>query len=750
MKRIKKRLCLGGILACLFLMSGTALAAQQTERAQSEEKQNPQNVTSEKRQEALSRLLSQNPEDAGAPVTERPAVADTSFNRQFSYSEDVLLSGIFETKSLFFEVPKYWECSYVYAQIEFTLSQMIQDDVPATLTFMVNDTPVHTCRMDYGNGRSQIIYVEIPVNLLKKGYNTFDITGYVRLYDEEGCIDDFSGANWVNISRNSFVEVGYEMLPHGNKISFYPYPFISSADPEGMHTQVVVSDEVENSELAAALLLRADIAAETEDEDAITLCKASDMSADSAGTVMVSLADNLPEKIKGQLTDEELTNPHLNSASLIRFIEDGHGNPLLLVTSKSPECLMEGAMMLVDETRVTQEDSSTAWVLENASQKVMEAKDANRLTAERYTIEGIVGSGINYTGPFHQEYTVYLPFSGGYVLANSSKISLQFRYSDNLDFDRSLITVYWGDVPVASKRLSRDYADGDELSFTMPADVIGTSASSLKIAFDLEIPELFCTPRMEDMPWAYVSGDSSLYLPLGVSGLLSFDLRPFPFEESSMFNDVMAVIPDMPTKVEMDTLGRVIAMYGENVTSYGSIQVKRASEMKQNDANYNIIALGTYQNNALIKELNSRLAFPYSEDGESFTGNSQQVLSENYARRIALMELLPWDEGENRSVLVVGGVNDSTINLVNEFLKKDSNLWTLSHDTVLLDGSDEARSYSMLEQKKNLSEPDLKTFLKQNKDSVVFTVTATAAMVLLFFGCLLILLRIYGRSKEKL
>lgn len=322
------------------------------------------------------------------------------------------------------------------------------------------------------------------------------------------------------------------------------------------------------------------------------------------------------------------------SAALVKFVmyrytdnnKKNYYSPLLIITSKNGDCLMEAAMMLVDSARSTQEPGSSAWVLANASQKIKENYVRSELIAGRYTIESIIGSGINYVGPFHQVYTVYLPFSGGYVLNNSSKISLTFRYSENLDFDRSLITVYWGTVPVASKKLSKENASGDELSFVMPGDVIGTTAQSLVIAFDLELPELFCTPRMDEMPWAYITGDSSLYLPLGVNSKLSFDLRPFPFEESSMYNDLTIVVPDSPSSVELDLMGHIASIYGESITSYGEIRVVRDSDFMASDdiaKDCNIIVIGSYNNCSLIRSLNDRLAFQYNEDGTEFVGNDK-------------------------------------------------------------------------------------------------------------------------------
>ncbi len=713
------------------------------------------------KEEALNQIMNTNPEDADIPVVDPPKIPKASHYKQYPFPNEMIMSGIFENQSIFFKVPNYWETEYAYARIEFTLSQLIREDVPASLTFMINNIPIYSCRMNYDYGRTQTIYVTIPIELLNEGYNSFDLTGYVRLFDDEGCIDDLSGANWVNISQDSFIEVGYELLPHNKRIYYYPYPFMSSVEEDGSTTQVVVSDAMAESELSAALLLRADLASETSTSDNITLTTMSQMRHRhvNVNTVMVSELDNLPGEFRAYLTKEELESERMSSAALVKFVmykytdedDEDHYSPLLIVTSKNGDCLMEAAMMLVDTTRSTQEPGSTAWVLANASQKIKENSVRSELTAGRYTIDGLVGSGINYVGPFHQVYTVYLPFSGGYVLNNSSKISLTFRYSENLDFDRSLITVYWGTVPVASKKLTRENASGDELSFVMPADVIGTTAQSLVIAFDLELPELFCTPRMDEMPWAYITGDSSLYLPLGVNSRLSFNLRPFPFEESSMYNNLTMVVPDSPSTVELDLMGHIASIYGESITSYGEIRVVRDSTFMASDdkaKDCNVIVIGNYNDSSLIRSLNDRLAFKYNEDGTEFIGNDKLVLSENYCDRIGSMQMFHSEYAAGRAILVVGGINDTTLGYIRDFMTSDENVWKISGDTVLIDSEGEIRPYVFLEDTGRGDKPGLKDFFMANKDSIIFTITATSAMLMLLLGCIFILLRIYGRSRE--
>lgn len=737
------------VLGSLLPLSALAVspATQETTAASSEAAAAPeapetevsvQNTTSE---ELMDAVMQTDPADAAAPITQEPQYPEAPYVKEFGYTDDVVFSGIFDTNQFYFRVRNYWNTQYAYARIQFTLSQLIGDG-PASLTFSVNNKPIYSCKVDYNSGREQIVYVPIPVSMLNTGYNSFGITGYVRIYDEEGCIDDLSGANWVRVESSSFLAVGYDVVDSQNLISWYPYPYLSTTDASGSQTAVATSDSIDEAELSAALLLRADLSAETDAQDSITLTTAGQAGRFSK-KVLVSLLENLPSSYRsllpsnvGSLTDRAI------------IVAAGSGdNRTLLIVSANGDCLMEAAMLLVDDSRVTQETHATAYVAQGASQLMQEAVSYSD-TNSTYTLTSLSGGGLSYVGPFHQKKTIYLPFSGGYVLSGTGKIDLTFRYSENLDFDRSLITVYWGDTPVASKKLTKEKAGGDTLSFSLPADVLGATAGSIQIAFDLELPDLFCTPRMDEMPWAYVAETSTFYLPIGKTGVLSFDNQPAPFELSSRFNELTVVIPDSITQTELNTLGQVIALYGVNISSYGSIQAVRASQF-DSSADRNLIVLGTWNDNALLQTLNDQLSFQYTEDGSRFASNSSQLLSDEFAARIGVMQLIHSPYGVDRSLLAVCAAGDDAMKQIGTYLQKDENTWKLADDAVLFDPNGEIRTYQFLDDS-SVQTPDLKQFIQSNQDTVLFAVVSVSAMLLLLLSVILILIRIYiARRKEK-
>ncbi len=697
------------------------------------------------RQDALQYIMNTNPEDAEDPLTQIP-LETADYYKDFEYSEDIVLSGIFETNTYYFKLPDYWDSQYAYAQIEAELSQLIQD-VPASLTFMVNNVPVATYKMDYSNGKSQTFYVEIPMDLLDTGYNTFDITGYVRIYDEEGCIDDFSGANWVSIRKSSFIQVGYNVKPHENKISYYPYPFMSTMNETGDATSVAISDFCEEAELEAALMIRADLGNETDLEDQLSLVRISDVSDQIQNLILVSMYDNLSDEYR-ELLEDARKEGDLSKQSLVKFLLDEEGRPLLIITSENEECLKEAAIMLLDEDRVSQEKSDQAFVSEGVAQELIEKSKSSDMEPGRYTLDALMDSGLSFVGPFHQEGDIYLPFSGGYVLADSGKIVLKFRYSENLDFTRSMITVYWGDIPVASKKLTKANAAADELSFTMPEDAVGTYAGKITIAFDLELPDLFCTPRMDEMPWAYVTDDSTFYLPVGAGTNYSLSQRPYPFEISSEFNDLCVVIPDEISPVELDTLGSMISLYGESLSPYGSIQVARAGSLSEEDKAHNLIVIGNYADNSFFQELNDQLYFQYNKDGSAFQSNDLLILSDEYASELVTLQLLYSPYIEDRAILAVAAVDDQGMKNLREFVSDDTNVWTLENDTALIDSDLEIKTFEMAEEREEKKQPILKTVLESNEETAIFTIVSTAVMLLFLLAAILILIRAYWRNKK--
>ncbi len=704
-----------------------------------------QNVEEASREDSIVSILSANPEDASDPVRIKPDYPSTTYSKDIFYNQTTL-QGIFSSNELFFYIPEYWDTKYIYVEIQYDVSELIRS-IASSMTFSVNNVPICSYRVTYEEGNTQICYLEIPMESVNQGYNSLSISTYARLYDEDGCIDDFSNANWLSIADTSYIKCGYEILDHGQKISYYPYPFMSTTEETGKGLTIAVSDGATNGELAAAMNLMADLSSETGAQNNIQMCLLSDIpSTNYDRLVLVSNYNNLPQEYQAKVGNTS----DLENHAIVSFTDDNKGNPMLLVTSTNDDCLLEAAYMLMDENRVSQEKDSVARVNLGSADIAINSTKLSQMVAGNYTVGDIIGSGLTFVGPFHQEQYIYLPFSEDYFLSDAGKVTLKFRYSENLDFSRSLISVYWGDIPIASKKLEKDKASGDELTFSMPPDVVGTTTGAIRIAFDLEMYEFICTPRQEQMPWAYISHESVLYLPATAGIVLTFDLKPSPFRIDGKFNDMMFVISDQPTTGELNLYAQIIGMYGEGVNPYGTFYVKRASEFNEKDADYNIITVGNYNNNVLIKLLNDHLYFPYSEDGTSFMSNEQLILSDNYAKKIAIMQLMESPFATNRGILAVTGSADQSLSYVDEFMRDHKKRFSLTRDCVVIDEDLDIKAFQFITNLADIDQPGLVGSLTQNKQSLIFTVVATSVMLMLLIAVSIMLIRIkmYHKKKE--
>lgn len=684
------------------------------------------------------------PEGAGEPNRNEPKVEKVSHTQDVFFSQTVL-KGILSSSELYFYVPQYWDTKYVYVALEYRASQLIRETASA-LTFSVNQVPISSCKISYEGGDSQIAYVEIPMEMVQEGYNSFSVSAYTKLYDEGGCMDDFSSASWLSISEDSYIRCGYEIKDPDQNISFYPYPFLSTTKATGEGLTIAVSDKATNGEVAAAMNLMADLSGSIQGKNEIQFALLSDVSrAETDRTILVSQFRNLPEAYQNKVLSKE----GIESQGIITFTEDDTGNPLLIITSEDEKCLLEAAYMLMDEERVSQENSNVAKVPLRSGDAGAGQEASLTSASGDYTIEELAGGGLNFTGPFLQEQMVYLPFSEDYMLMDGGEINLYFRYSENLDFDRSLVTVYWGNVPIASKKLEKENAPGDELIFTMPEDVVGTSAGAVRIAFHLELQDMICTPRQDQMPWAYVSGDSWFHLPASGEFNLSFDTMPAPFRKNNQFNNVLMVISDKPTTEELSVYAQIMGSFGNGAAPYGTFSVKRAGEFTAEDGKCNMIVAGTYIYNTMLRALNDYLYFPYSDSGRKFAGNEQLILSEDYADQMAIMQLLESPYETNCGILAVTGISKKSMANAEEFLRQEKLRSGLTKDCVIIGEGMEIRSFRFITRDTDAGEPTLAETFGENRQSALFTVVATSAMLMMLIAVIIILIRIKTYHKKE-
>ncbi|MDF2985003.1 MAG: putative cell wall anchored protein [Eubacterium sp.] len=682
------------------------------------------------------------------PTGIKPQLPKSAYTTDFNWDSPQTLRGIYSSTELYFTLPEYWDTKYACVRLEYRVSQLIRE-TPCTLTFSINKQPFYSCNITYKSNETDFIYVLIPKELLKNDKesrsNTLLISGYARLYNEQGCIDDDSNANWLTITDASGVEAGYDLKPHNNRIDYYPYPFMSSEIKTGSNTLITVANASQNEEVSTAMMIMSHLSKNTSGKNNLSVSSwEGSQNGKSSSRIIVGLTKNLPGDLLGKI---EPYRSQLKGQAMILFTSDASNKPLLLITSEDADCLAEAGFFLADADRVDQEKDSVTFIKKGTAEIKINAVKQSDVKADRYTLQEMTGGGFEFIGPFHQVKTLFLPIPSDYTLSSASKVTVNFRYSKNLDFKRSMLTVYWGDIPVGSKKLSLEKADNDELTFFMPADVVGTKAGSIKFAFDLEIPDLFCTTRRDEMPWAYISKNSSIYLPFDSNIRLSFDSRPSPFQRNGSLNEVLLVLSDKPSSEELTLLGRTLALYSKTADTYGTLKVVKAGEFNEKEANYNIITSGTPAANSLIQKINDNLYFKYNSTGTEFMTNEKLILTTDYAKSIGTLQLLKSPFAEGRAMLVLTGPDNNSLKMVSKIVSNEKTGWNLSKDFVLIDTEGNIKAYQFQNYEIKEKNPTIVQSVTQNKNSLLFALAGTSVMVVLFLAMILIFIRMKQNKK---
>ena len=682
------------------------------------------------------------PDSVGVPVLAEAFDSLSSSSSDFDLPAPRTMKGIFSTLGMYVSLPDYAKAKEAVLRVSYTCSELILDYV-SSLTFYVNSIPVYSCPVVYSPTGPTLVYLRLPLELFTETYNLIQIYGYVRLSEGEGCSDQNAEGNWIQFQEQSTLRIAYDIIEGADYLGLYPFPFLSLADKEGKNLNISVSDTMDNGELAAALYTMADLGSEVANDNHILLTNWSH--SDRERCVYFGLQKNTSDHLLALLEPNVVPS----SGALIKRVRF-EGRDLLLVVSGTGDALMEAARFLADDLRVTQIYSPFAFVTLGDADSVMASKvQKETVITNAYTLKDIIGRGMMLTGPFHQETTVFLPVPSDYLLSGQSRFDLLLRYSENLDFDRSMVTVYWGDIPLASRKLSRESVNGDMLTIVPAVDLIDTPGTYLRIAFELEVKDLECTPRQINMPWAYVAETSLIYLPEGRSGVHNLSSRPAPFQKNGSLNHVMVVLPNVPDPAELSLAGSVLSRYGAGTDAYGELSVVRASAFSPDDADKNIIAVGL-GNNAFIASVNEHMYFRYNEDFASFLSNDKLALTPSYARNIGLVQLIDSPFADQRAILVLTAAADDGLARIEKLFSEQKLSWKLEKDAVIVDERSKVTSYTMRDdlpvQMDKLSWID-KIF--QNKGDVIFSLIGIGVMLILLMTVILLIIRLRENSRKK-
>lgn len=657
----------------------------------------------------------------GLNVSVKAAPPETLQYKNFTFGNDVNLKGVFSSHSMYFDANKYLQVKSLNADIYFNISQLVSSVKYATITFSLNGSNFYSAPLSYKTGQdTQNLKISVPLRLIKSGSNQLKIETYCRISDKP-CIDDVNNANWITIYGNSSLSMGFSYKSVTNNISEFPYPY---------STVIAVPDNYTESELSAAFMLQSYFGNQSEDEDYNGVVMKYSKVPKDENTVYIGAIKSFPSDVKKLYS--QLENQNYSDNAVIR-----KSGTITAVASENGDMLEKAVKLLMNKNLLSQLNSDTFILGKNIDEERKPFEQSSRLTFENLGLDTI-----QLKGPFRQSASVQYALPKNRVLSQGSKIKLFMRYSQNLDFNRSLLTVYLNGIPIGSKKLYKDRCNGDEVELSIPHDIKKSNYLDINMAFDLEMPGSFCQFRQEEMPWAVVTGDSNIYIPNNKVEFYSFDTYPQPFISDGKFNDTAIVVPDNLSENDIEGISRMFSYMGKDMNyNSGNLSVVKSSNFSKVYYNKNLIVYGTPENNTVVKTLNSKLWFKYNSSYNSFQGNEKLYLLKPYASNIASFQFDISPYNTERAILMITSPKQDILSRSIRFLYSSKQVLKLTGDSILIDNLGNVKTFKF---KKESTSPIFDKFTSADTSTKTFI----GIMVLMFIFIVIAIVLYFLKNRK--
>ncbi|MDB2124820.1 cellulose biosynthesis cyclic di-GMP-binding regulatory protein BcsB [Clostridium paraputrificum] len=604
-------------------------------------------------------------------------------------NSNITFHGVFDSYRWIFNTKSKEGIERATLNLEIELTDVLADKVKSYLTFSLNGSQFYSMEINKRNGEPETITINLPGYLLKDGSNEVKVEGYLRCSDEP-CTDDYNTVNWLVLGGKSNIELVEKAKVYGNKIIEFPYGLSESYDS---NNKIIIPDKYTDGELSSALKFQTLLGGINGNGEIVKWSDRGDLS--KSNVIFIGSKEegesNLPI-ISNDIKDLPLDNEAYIGVNNSPF-STRSDLKLISIISNSETELESAIKFLMNKDIYGQVSSSSTFVNSN-----LDLDKEIKPISSIITLDELGISEMKVEGLFRKEVKIGYALPKNKKLSPGDKLELNLRYSENLDFDRSLFTVYINDTPIGSKKLEREKANNDNISIVIPKDVLNTSYLEIKLAYDLNLKGVECEKNQHEQPWGLVTGDSYIQINSRNTNEFYFNNYPAPFVQDWDINDTMFIIPDNLPSKDLTALGNMANLMGKGMRyNLGKIGAVSIGNLKDEHKDNNIIVYGTPNSNKLIKELNNSLWFKYDKDWSKFLSNEKLYLMDDYAKNIATFQLDYSSYSSGKFMLVLTSPNEELLTKSLVYLGKETEVYKLYGDGAVIDIDGNVRNFKYKE-----------------------------------------------------
>lgn len=607
----------------------------------------------------------------------------------FPLSTDSILRGVHGSQTLFFYVNENWiPDGNSYVDLRFSHSP-VATAYESTLTIYVNDRPIHTIELTNEEMDDRTVRVPIPSDSIIQGFNALTVGLYKRMSDKP-CADLFNTGNWFRLSKDTVIHLEYRETVDSTNLNDYPYPYFEVGRDNPVNSIIVLPDNFSHQHLTAAAYLAAGFGKyEPYKNISIKVANEQDVKKDAQNTNLIFIGDarefqnidELPaiieEKDAGIL--EEFVSPWNSQKKLLRIA--GEGN-----------YMAEAARALFYNDLVRQMKTNR-----QAIRDIGSTLDRMNSLGDRITLADLGYSDIIVKGVYQQAATISYSLPAGVKLKEDAGIVLDLRYSQALEFIQSSVTVTVNDVPVGSKKLTFEGAEGERISFKFPPEILDEQVLNIVVRFFLDLGDIDCNQRYENQAWAVIRSSSYLYLPVEEEGIKTLKNYHSFFCNNGRLADTVVVISDEPTLEDIKRALNLFAYLGHFAKDLEDVELVKAKDFTGELKSKNVILIGTPNDNPCIRSINQHMFVKFDESYARLVPNKDFPFLEELGNECGVVQVLdsPWRQG--KKVMVISGIDYSALKNAELMVTSVNIAPTLSGVVSMMDDTGDIYSFEAIE-----------------------------------------------------
>ncbi|GKZ05495.1 cellulose synthase [Paraclostridium bifermentans] len=664
--------------------------------------------------------------------------ADNEDVKAYKFQDDMTINGVIGSTERFFNVSQNWDVKDLKLNLVYTKSELLDVNY-STITVFINGEPVSSKRLDGDRKYQDKWQVNIPKELVKSGYNSISIKAYKTISDKI-CRDDSNTANWLVIHKQSDIELNYSLKSNSNEIKDYNSIFTNIGNEEYVDTTFVLPDKYNSNELSSIMNLSLNMGQKLKaDNFKLDVKLKSNLKEYNNNIIYVGGTNDTSTDFLNLLSNDE-KNQAKNKAVIKQVISPFNKDKRMILIISDNSKALKNATKLICNNELLNELNSNSFIIDETK----DVSDIKKDTKNKLTLNDLGYNDFLLKGPFSQETNFDVSIPKNKISTAGSILNLKFRYAKNLDFGRSLVTVYVNDKPISSKKLSLEKADNDNLEVNLPTDVLGKNYYKIKVVFNLELKDLMCVTRDTDNPWAYILDSSFIKFDFKDNNSLNFKSYPYPFIDNQQANDINVVVSKNLNSSDLSNIANIIGNMGRDaVYNTGNLNVLTDSEFLNTNKKGNLIVIGTPDDNSILKDINKDLYIKFDKNFSGFENNDKiKFLDDKYSKQLSTIQLINSPYSKSNSAIIVSSLDKNSLSSSVRYLSDNNLTRDLKGDAAVVNRDGGIQDINFKENNTKDEEPeDNSTKFKLEKSSLTFILIAGFLFLTVIISAILLILK---------